>query len=1454
MFIINENKNFRKNYLLTNGCGNYDENFLGYKSECGKFGFFKAVHGTKDNVEGFLKTIFDTSEDHQGIYEFIQNAVDCGASKFYMFFNENYLAVINNGDKFTEKDLNAILNVAQSGGEEEDKIGKFGIGFKLVHRMVGESNAVLEVVNDYCGPVLFSWNKINSLNSFLTMDNYEIKKENNGEWLLKILYTCFPCGLDEVIKGKNYENIVPFPKSEAVEMRRFLNENIEKYKVDISNLSEGTIFFLKLGKGKGQMLETDQKKTINGMGYTLNTVSFLNGKKLDEIRINEFSQKKEKMKAIKGNIGNIILHNKNQMNGHYSLFYYKELDKVYKFFKQDNAHKINIYNFFPIADQRCEWNFIVHSNRFQIETSRRKLLQDKINGDIFNKIFLDLRNKIKLEKNVEEYKALYTNLLLSKLDEKHDSNEDVLRFGEKLYQFMKDNIPTLGGDIVNDKNKLVIKNTNLQMNLPDLKWFYVDSEYTYDTFLKDELQKTAKKIGIKEYSLKDIIVNYNIMNYIKSLDKNQHNIYLKELNEAWRSIENNIFKNKLFKFENSEVYSIEDINRNGLLIFKDIIDSDLKEELKKIGFIFPIFQIKKYRNLEGIKISDKALQEKIKELLETHLSVEKRVTLLRFYNYMYQNLKVDFKFYLNNKNNIVSIYEILNSEIKNPFLKDFALNLKYLKLLEKYNLLKEFDNNAIQLKDVYTKIIYPNWNELLVINRDKSVDFLKSCTKFYKLDLNAKNLNLRSKELNLIDFKDRFLSASKVFINSKLQSFSKNELEVIENILEVYPCKVADISILEDEIFKDMGVRNLYYKLENLSKIDFSLNELKQFIKVTRKLNINIFKNFVVKKENDRFILLSSKDYKQIYLKNIDFINIYNRTKNNNKLILIPEELEEYFSLQNEDTELFFKELFKNYEINFFDKNIFENIQKLNDECKKSYILALQNIKIEDYKENKEYLFTLFDLVLKSGLEKKFREKLLFKQRKISYLNLPELKFSEYPELSIRLDDDMSIFLQELYDFFEKYEEIDKILNISYLGLDDLARLLDDIREKKYRTKQRYRVSNMFEFRVTLLYSLMTKRNYFDEFNGVFIYNYEKKEYSEKRTIRSVLRFINSIKENSKAYIDTVKLFYENDLIEGLNKNYVYISNENYALKDESCFISDLKELELLKKLGYKIDDGEISRERQNVLEKKSTSVSENQRVLNNSLKFYSNKSMEFSIKKDTITLVYFMELYKKINNLEGIYPVYCEDLETIRICKCPLNTTLYVVDNEENLVFKSRVKKLISNGNFVIPFEFKELINSNGKMEELVLTKEDKIQIVQKRLSEINPNENTEYKGFISHDIDEKYRIGYSAELHIYKKLLENFNTNDIIWSNEESGSLYEDSGKVDFEVIIDGERHFIEVKGTKANLGGGTNSYSLTDSQILYLKQSDKNHLIYVLDALSDKPLFIYNSFGDNFFRKIK
>jgi hypothetical protein len=64
------------------------------------------------------------------------------------FDDENKLIVINNGSVFSEEGIKSILNIGQSFGKQEpDKIGRYGIGFKLVHRFVGKSSGLDELLH-----------------------------------------------------------------------------------------------------------------------------------------------------------------------------------------------------------------------------------------------------------------------------------------------------------------------------------------------------------------------------------------------------------------------------------------------------------------------------------------------------------------------------------------------------------------------------------------------------------------------------------------------------------------------------------------------------------------------------------------------------------------------------------------------------------------------------------------------------------------------------------------------------------------------------------------------------------------------------------------------------------------------------------------------------------------------------------------------------------------------------------------------------------------------------------------------------------------------------------------------------------------------------------------------------------------------------------------------------------
>lgn len=79
-------------------------------------------HGDKPDIASYLPSILKIAEDGQAIYEFLQNAADCGSTHFYIFYNEKYFLAINNGSPFDVEGLQSILNIAQTTKKDPDKI------------------------------------------------------------------------------------------------------------------------------------------------------------------------------------------------------------------------------------------------------------------------------------------------------------------------------------------------------------------------------------------------------------------------------------------------------------------------------------------------------------------------------------------------------------------------------------------------------------------------------------------------------------------------------------------------------------------------------------------------------------------------------------------------------------------------------------------------------------------------------------------------------------------------------------------------------------------------------------------------------------------------------------------------------------------------------------------------------------------------------------------------------------------------------------------------------------------------------------------------------------------------------------------------------------------------------------------------------------------------------------
>ena len=87
---VNSSQEFRLWRKETSYRPEVDENFMGciYKDrENTQLGFFNLYHGDKENIETYLPSVLDIAEDNQAIYEFLQNAVDCGSTHFYAFYN-----------------------------------------------------------------------------------------------------------------------------------------------------------------------------------------------------------------------------------------------------------------------------------------------------------------------------------------------------------------------------------------------------------------------------------------------------------------------------------------------------------------------------------------------------------------------------------------------------------------------------------------------------------------------------------------------------------------------------------------------------------------------------------------------------------------------------------------------------------------------------------------------------------------------------------------------------------------------------------------------------------------------------------------------------------------------------------------------------------------------------------------------------------------------------------------------------------------------------------------------------------------------------------------------------------------------------------------------------------------------------------------------------------------------
>lgn len=714
------------------------------------YGFFELYHGDKVNIDNHITMYLDMAQDWQAVYEFLQNAYDSNSSTFGLFCDNDYLFVFNNGEQFSFEGIRSILNIGQSTKESKSNIGRFGVGFKIVHRLIGVTNGRNELKN-YQGPILFSWNNYNDLKDLLTVNTLEDIIEKPPErttsiindtysidydypWLFKILLTNFPCSPKDKIldlNGSLRENI--FNIEELLKLKSFTkNYLFDSNKFSEEQLNKGTIIFLKLGLNKSNELIKEHIKS--GIRYSLSILNSSQKSIADSKKINTLYFNDIESPYLPADIYTLeILINRDDKD--YQLLTSdlditekpETIEFVYGFPKDiiDDSIKNspNFYLYFPLSEEFHNFNFILHCNIFHNLSQRTNLAKSERNNKIFE-IFVN-RFLIYLEElkksDPSKYKCIYSSLLLTSKSDKQNKQwvNDLLY--NKLLVYIRANIPSSENNY-SSKEKVRIKDTILQVNpstfgVKTYEWFWND-----DSKLTSEARNSAK-LDLKLSNLCNLIVDSQDVSLISNwLNNNRENYnqFIEELNDQ---------KNFLPLNEPAQ----ERYFSSGRVYYKTIQrDTDFRRKLNSLKFVLTnnnlLLSLTEIKNIDNfLFLSSNSI--KIKEIL---IKLRFNVSEINVSDYPQIKKLLDKDFpYISDKTKLFDLIktktatENLKPEEKKLLFKSFSdIDSE---LLRKWIIFKNSNDEFRSIEDLLSpNIVYEKWFKGFIIKKDEYSDDLET--------------------------------------------------------------------------------------------------------------------------------------------------------------------------------------------------------------------------------------------------------------------------------------------------------------------------------------------------------------------------------------------------------------------------------------------------------------------------------------------------------------------------------------------------------------------------------------------------------------------------------------------------------------------------------------------------------------------------------------------------------
>lgn len=1076
---INSAKSFRFWYKtkikeIDKNSPNHNENFVGtYHNENGKKikGFFEMYHGDKPDIASYLPSILKIAEDGQAIYEFLQNAVDCNSTHFYIFYNEKYFLAINNGSPFDIQGLQSVLNIAQTTKKTCDKIGRFGIGFKLVHRLVGKNEGISELVNQYKGPILFSWSKLEHIQELMKGDRIEPIFPNSkndqqnknfldAPYLLKIILTNFPTEPDEIVKDLNYQDKVLFRHDELNELITFLNENFQRHtnSIKLEVLKQGTLFFLKLGEGKKEMLDKDYEDLKKGIQYSMNTL-----KKLQKVYINSEEIGKQTLELeefeISKNSKEFAL-----INPEYKECNIKVSFGYYRNYKQSEKIKAspNFYKYFPMGDETNGFSFIIHCDSFSNEANRRKLQKDSTNKNLLPVIskFITTRLDEYKKNNREQFLRLYACLLLSDVPNKQNNEWLKPIFYDDLLNYLRKNIPTQKSQYSDNPQNVKIKNLNLDLDLSDfgldhIQWFEWKSDNDFD------LVKEAKdndKLALETWDFSHIILNCDVSKTnefilkIYNSDTKKYGEIINQINEItdfdWKKdnfkLYNKFSQLSFFHFQVADKEYFASLSyclHNNIIILQSKHRS-LKAILEKLDLFVSSQNVDKDLSPIGSLICEKVPyikdETKFYEIISKQcvsksnkLSIEEKQLLFKHLQDLQgvgdETIK-KLPLFTNNVGQIKPLCELVDSALPTPT----WINSFKIKAEENFAGLKKY---LISEKQLYQEIILTNWED--IISEVSDITEFYSKVKYY-YNLNENNTPLKKQAFVFVNEDEGFVPANDVFYNSKFLQIStyKDFQNAVYSLTDTHTPHKEVLEYLKGAPFKVENTNLFDYSINDDTELD--LQELKSIIEFCKSNNESFFEHCVVEKQGQSFIVSkkasgvyqvrpAKKEVKQFIEENFD-----------DTFKILPYELDEYKDeigiIQGE----------KLYDIIVDEVDIDEFKEELvnilaYDEPKRKFLLQLSEIRLVVGKQYDEESFEYKVLNLACNVLKSKEYIETFKEKVVIETNEQDLTLAEIPpfEDKIKIEDYELSLAKILPNTYEDSNHLSSLIqHFASIGID----------------------------------------------------------------------------------------------------------------------------------------------------------------------------------------------------------------------------------------------------------------------------------------------------------------------------------------------------------------------------------------------------------------------------------